>query len=83
MGKDVITFTGYTWEQILEMMGRDEGVKSLIYQTDILIDGPYIQEQRDLKLAFRGSANQRVIDVAASLKEGKIVLMNWDSEAAI
>ncbi|MCL6610803.1 MAG: anaerobic ribonucleoside-triphosphate reductase activating protein [Peptococcaceae bacterium] len=78
MGKDVITYTGYTWEQILEMAERDEGVKSLILQTDILVDGPYIHDQRDLNLVFRGSANQRVIDVRASLEAKVPVLVEWE-----
>lgn len=77
MGKDVITYTGYTWEQVMEMAGGDEGVKILLYNSDILVDGPYIDDQRDLKLVFRGSANQRVIDVGASLETGSIVLVNW------
>jgi len=77
MGKDVISFTGYTWERLLEMAEKDPGVKSLLDQTDILVDGPFIQEQRDLSLAFRGSANQRVIDVPASLESGRVVLIDW------
>lgn len=76
-GKDVVAYTGYTWEKLLEMAEEDQGVKALLMNTDILVDGPYIQEQKDLKLAFRGSANQRVIDVRASLESGSIVLINW------
>ncbi len=76
-GKDVITYTGYTWERLLEMAEKDEGVKSLLLATDILIDGPYIRERRDLNLAFRGSANQRVIDVRASLEVKSPVLIDW------
>lgn len=78
MGKDVITYTGYTWEQILDLAEKDEGVKSLLYNTDILVDGPYIHHRRDLKLVFRGSANQRVIDVKASLKTNTVVLIDWN-----
>lgn len=77
MGKDVITYTGYTWDQILDMAEKDEGVKSLLHNTDILVDGPYMHDRRDLKLVFRGSANQRVIDVKASLKANAVVLIDW------
>jgi anaerobic ribonucleoside-triphosphate reductase activating protein len=77
MGKDVITYTGYTWEQILAMAEKDEGVKNLLYNTDILVEGPYLQEQRDLRLVFRGSKNQRIIDVGASLKTGVAVEIEW------
>ncbi|MCL5290412.1 MAG: anaerobic ribonucleoside-triphosphate reductase activating protein [Firmicutes bacterium] len=77
MGKDVITYTGYTWEQVRDMAGEDERVKILLYNSDILVDGPYIHDQRDLKLVFRGSANQRVIDVGASLESGRVVLVDW------
>lgn len=77
MGKDVITYTGYTWEQLLEMSEKDREVRDLLMNTDILVDGPFIQEQRDLKLLFRGSANQRVIDVRSSLEAGAIVPAGW------
>lgn len=77
MGKDIITYTGYTWEQLLDMAAKEEGVKSLLHNTDILVDGPYIHELRDLKLVFRGSKNQRVIDVGASIQANAVVEINW------
>lgn len=77
MGKDVITYTGYTWEQLAVMSGKDKAVKSLLEYTDILVDGPFILEQKDLRLVFRGSANQRVINVKASLQSDKIVEVKW------
>lgn len=64
-GLDVTVFTGYTWEQLLA--GRDPAVRELLGQTDLLVDGPYLEGQRDLTLLFRGSANQRLIDVPRSL----------------
>ena len=63
MGKDVVAYSGYTLEQLLEMGKRDPAVKELLGLCDVLIDGPYIEAQRDLTLRYRGSANQRVIDL--------------------
>lgn len=60
-GQNVVTYTGYTYEQLLEMSKTDEGVKDLLEVTDILIDGPYAEEKRDLDLKYRGSSNQRII----------------------
>lgn len=60
LGLDVVTYTGYRYEDLLK--NGDESVK-LLDQTDLLIDGPFIQEERDLTLAFRGSRNQRLIDL--------------------
>lgn len=69
-GLSVMTFTGYCYEQLLERVALLPEIKHLLEQTDILVDGLYKQEQRDLGLAFRGSANQRLIDVQASLRAG-------------
>lgn len=77
MGKDVITYTGYTWEQLIGMAEKDKGIKALLDKTDILVDGPFIQDLRDLGFAFRGSTNQRVIDVGPSLKTNTIIQINW------
>lgn len=63
MGKDVVVYSGYTLEQLEKMGETDPAVRRLLELCDILIDGPYLQEQRDLTLRFRGSANQRVIDL--------------------
>lgn len=61
LGKDVVVYSGYTYEQIKDMAAHDSYVHDLLSLTDILIDGPYLQEQRDLNLPYRGSANQRII----------------------
>lgn len=58
-GKTVMTYSGYTLEELEKM--DDIWVKKLLLTTDILVDGPYIEEQRDLTLQYRGSANQRVL----------------------
>ncbi len=60
-GLDVTTYTGYLYEDLLHM--QDQGVAALLGQTDVLIDGPFILAEKDLTLAFRGSRNQRMIDL--------------------
>ena len=45
----------------------------MLRQCDVLVDGPFVQEQRDLSLRFRGSRNQRLIDVPTSLEQGRVV----------
>jgi len=72
LGWDVVIYTGFTYEELLEM--KDSGVTALLSACDILIDGKYIHKLRDTKLQFRGSSNQRIIDVSATQKSGQIVL---------
>ena len=60
-GGNVITYTGFIYEDLLDRASSDPWVKALLDVTDLLIDGPYIEEQRSLELPFRGSANQRLI----------------------
>ena len=76
-GLNVVTFTGYTFEQLTEGFDQNPQWKSLLEQTDYLIDGPFILEQKSLMLHFRGSSNQRIIDVKKSLEAGKAV-ENYD-----
>lgn len=71
-GLNVTTYTGYTLEQLSEMKNPD--VRRLLTQTDILIDGKFDITQKDLSLSFRGSRNQRIIDVKQSLEQGTVVL---------
>jgi anaerobic ribonucleoside-triphosphate reductase activating protein len=72
MGWDVVTYTGYTYEQLIE--NNDTGVKTLVSASNILIDGLYIHERRSVKLQFRGSSNQRIIELDETQKKGRIVL---------
>lgn len=72
-GLDITTFTGYTLEQLWQMNSED--VNALLAQTDVLIDGPFIADKKDISLRFRGSSNQRVIDMNETRKTGQIVLV--------
>lgn len=76
LGMNVITYTGYTFEQLLELSSKRKGYKELLENTDLLIDGPFILEEKNLLLKFRGSENQRIIDVKKSLESDQIVLRN-------
>lgn len=73
-GLNIVTFTGYTYEQLQEMTAENEAIEHLLDATDLLIDGPFIKDEKDLTLQFRGSRNQRIIDMAATRKEGRVVL---------
>jgi len=77
-GLNIVTYTGFTYEQLLAIALRQLAVRDLLHLTDILVDGPYVAAKRDLSLAFRGSSNQRLIDVPKSLAAGKVVLWKDD-----
>ena len=65
------------YEELLEMGREDHWVTDLLSLTDILVDGRYVEAERDLTLIFRGSRNQRVIDMKKTLETGEIVL--WEN----
>jgi anaerobic ribonucleoside-triphosphate reductase activating protein len=71
-GKDVVVFTGYTYEQLAAM--DSPSVQALLAETDLLIDGPFMEERKNLELAFRGSENQRMIDMRKTRESGRLVL---------
>lgn len=73
---DIWTYTGYTLEELTAR--HDPAMDALLAATDVLIDGRFLLDQRDLTLAFRGSRNQRVIDLNATRLKGQIVLKNVD-----
>lgn len=66
-GGDVITYTGYLYEDLLN--SQEPGIQELLSVTDLLIDGPYVDAQRSLELLYRGSTNQRLIQLGRPLKE--------------
>lgn len=70
-GMNIITYSGYTFEELLEKSAKDSSYLNLLKVTNILIDGRFEEEQKDLLLKFRGSKNQRILDCAASLASGK------------
>lgn len=68
--KKLWIFTGYTYEELLHKPMSD----LLLKITDVLVDGPFELDKRDLSLAFRGSSNQRLIDVQKSLESDQVIL---------
>ena len=76
LGLNVWTFTGYTYEQIINS-GREDFMR-LLKSSDVLVDGRFELDKRSLELRFKGSSNQRTIDVQASLAKGEPVL--WEEK---
>ena len=79
-GYEVASYSGYTFEALLN---GTEAQKKLLNAIDILIDGPFLLEEKSLELAFRGSRNQRILDVKKSLAAGEAVptvSMRWLGE---
>ena len=70
--KEIWLWSGYTYDEIISNPRR----KEILEQVDVLIDGPFKAEMKNLSLKYRGSENQRVIDVKKSLQENKVVLIN-------
>ena len=71
--KDIWSWTGYTWDELLQ---DSKDKLDLLNEIDILVDGRFMEDLKDLTLQFRGSSNQRIIDVKKSLAQNKVVL--WD-----
>lgn len=71
LGKTIWCYTGFEFENIVS----DPHFRCLLETIDVLVDGPFVLAERDLSLRFRGSGNQRIIDVKRSLASGTVVLM--------
>jgi anaerobic ribonucleoside-triphosphate reductase activating protein len=74
MGLNVWCYSGNTYEELLEASKTDSDYDALLRETDVLVDGRFVQELRSLSLKWRGSTNQRVIDVKKSMETGTLVL---------
>lgn len=72
-GKNIWCYTGYLFETLLQMPPQ----RRLLEHIDVLVDGPFMQDFRTEELPFRGSTNQRLIDVPASLGSGETVLWEY------
>jgi anaerobic ribonucleoside-triphosphate reductase activating protein len=70
--KDIWCYTGFVFEQLMSNPRQ----RALLELIDVLVDGPFIKEQRDETLLFRGSRNQRLIDARKSLERGQVVLFD-------
>lgn len=74
--KDIWCFTGFTFESLIQ-----EDQRELLENIDVLVDGPFIERLKDPDLLFRGSSNQRIINVPASLYEEHVVL--WKPDVSV
>ena len=80
--KEVWCYSGYTLEELRQnSRARCEATDEMLSLIDVLVDGPFVEAQKDLNLRFRGSANQRILNVPASLKALSPVL--WDGELTV
>lgn len=73
-GKEIWAYSGYKFQDLVE----DKDKLEMLKECDVLVDGPFILEKRDLKLKFRGSSNQRIIDVKKTFNHHKITLLDLD-----
>lgn len=76
---NIWAYSGYTFEELC----KDSKKKALLQQVDVLVDGKFIEEQKDHRLVFKGSKNQRIIDVVTSFAQHKIVLSSYDERNQI
>lgn len=74
---DLTVYTGYRYETLAA--NPDPDVAALLAETDVLVDGPFLQAQKDLTLLYRGSRNQRLIDMNRTRAQGAVVLCDFDS----
>ena len=76
--KDIWCYTGYLFDEDIcgKMLDQVPETRELLACIDVLIDGPFIEERKNLKIRFRGSDNQRIIDVKKTMEAGEIVL--WE-----
>ena len=81
--KTIWSFTGFTWEELHDpaAYSRCEVTDELLSLLDVLVDGRYVDALHDISLRFRGSSNQRIIDVPKTLQSGALTL--WDERANI
>ena len=75
-GIDVWVYTGYTFEELRQ--SKDAWVNNLLVSADVIVDGPFDISKKSLELKYRGSSNQRLIDVKRSIATDKVVL--WEEE---
>lgn len=78
-GKDIWAYTGYTWEQLTSGAHRVSIPETvdMLQQIDTLVDGPFILAKKNIRLRFRGSENQRIINVRRSFETQQIILWEW------
>lgn len=76
-GLNIWSYTGYTFEEIIDNLDKRDGFRELINNIDVLIDGKF-EEDKKGEFRYRGSSNQRIIDVKKSLEKGEICILIYD-----
>ncbi len=77
--KNLWLYTGYEFKTILKMQEKNKIIKELMPYLDVIVDGRFEKDKKSLNDIFKGSTNQRIIDVVASLKQNKIVEKKFDN----
>ncbi len=75
-GLNIWSYSGFTFEELLELSKKDKNIYNFLNEIDVLVDGRFILSKKSYNCIFRGSTNQRIIDVKKSLKEKKAILMD-------
>lgn len=75
LGKNVWAYTGFTYEQLIENSKTNAKIFDLLKNIDVLVDGKFVISEKSMNLYYKGSRNQRIIDVQKSLENGEIVLV--------
>ena len=75
-GYNIWVYTGFTYEELINLSKKNYIYLEFLKNIDVLVDGRFILEKRDLSLLFRGSSNQLLIDVPKSLQEGRVILFD-------
>ena len=81
VGWNTWTYTGYTYEDLLEMAESDENIDRVLKATDVLVDGPYVEELADINLKYRDSSNQRIIKLVDGRMSEILDYGTWDNES--
>ena len=78
--KNIWAYTGYTWENLTSEIHRTSTADTpeMLKLIDVLVDGPFIEVQKNIRLHFRGSENQRIIDVKRTILSGEITLLEME-----
>lgn len=91
LGKTVWLWTGYEWQNVFNKTVTDPKAcnmrpylqQTLLLEVDVVVDGPFIEDYKDLSLVFRGSSNQNIIDVKETLTNGRVVLTKYMNQLLI
>lgn len=75
LGKNVWAYTGFTYEKLIEMSKQNDDILNLLKNIDILVDGKFILAEKSMDLYYKGSRNQRIIDIKKSLEFGEVILV--------